>query len=80
MTITILAFGIAKELLDGSSVDVEVNNSITAMDLKEMLETKYPALRKSGSYRIAVNNEFADEQTMIHESDEIAVIPPVSGG
>ena len=29
---------------------------------------------------IAVNNEYADEQIIINEKDDVAIIPPVSGG
>jgi molybdopterin synthase sulfur carrier subunit len=80
MKITVIAFGVASEIFKGSSVDVELNNIANAGDLKLALENKYPALTKIGSYFIAVNNEYAEEQTPITIYDEVAVIPPVSGG
>jgi len=80
MTIRILAFGIAKEIVGGSSFDVEVKTSSTVKTLKEDLEEKFPKLKALASYRIALNNEFANEEQLVKSQDEIAIIPPVSGG
>jgi len=80
MKISILAFGIAKEILGSSSISIEVAEELPVTALKKMLEAQYPALKDIGSYRIAVNNEFAEEQTTITMADEVAIIPPVSGG
>jgi molybdopterin converting factor small subunit len=32
------------------------------------------------SMLVAVNNEYGQHSQLLHESDEIAIIPPVSGG
>lgn len=80
MKITVIAFGMANEIFKDSSVDVELDNIAKAVDLKRSLENKFPALKKIGSYFIAVKNEYAEDQTPIHVNDEVAVIPPVSGG
>jgi molybdopterin converting factor subunit 1 len=80
MIINVLAFGIAKEIFESPSADIELNNAATVSNLKIVLEKKYPALKKLGSYMVAVNNEYAQERTIIDAKDEIAVIPPVSGG
>ena len=80
MTIKVLAFGIAKEIFENPSADIELHDAATVSNLKTLLEKKYPALQKLGSYMIAVNNEYAEGQTMVDSNDEIAIIPPVSGG
>ena len=80
MTINVLAFGIAREIIENSFVNIELNDATTVGNLKIFLEKKYPALKKLGSYMIAVNNEYAEEQTIINVKDEVAIIPPVSGG
>ena len=80
MNVDILAFGIAKEIFGNASVTVDLESETTVEHLKTALEKKYPALQKLGSYMIAVNNEYAEDKTMIASKDEIAVIPPVSGG
>jgi molybdopterin converting factor subunit 1 len=80
MRINILAFGIAKEIFGSSSVDVELVNDANVSNLKFLLEKQYPKLKKLATYMVAVNNEYALDRDTIHERDEIAIIPPVSGG
>lgn len=80
MRINILAFGIAKEIFGSPTVDVELVNDATVSNLRYLLETKYPKLKKLATYMIAVNNEYALDGDTVHERDEIAIIPPVSGG
>lgn len=76
----ILAFGIVKDIFNNSVVDVDINDESTTEALKDILEKKYPQLKQLGSYMIAVNNEYASAGDTIYEKDEIAIIPPVSGG
>ena len=81
MQIQVKLFGIAKEIFQGSSVPLEVNSQDwTVKDLKAWLEENQPGLRAIGTYRIAVNQAFADDATAISVFDTIALIPPVSGG
>jgi len=80
MKVTILAFGIAKEIFGNSSVNVELKDESGVNDLKVSLEEKFPRLKQLSSFRIAVNNRFAEANEVIAEQDEIAIIPPVSGG
>ena len=77
----VLAFGIAKDIFSNSMVDVDLTGGTTTIDkLKISLEEKYPRLNQLGSYMIAVNNEYAPVNHIIKEDDEVAIIPPVSGG
>ncbi|GAB3928683.1 MoaD/ThiS family protein [Mucilaginibacter myungsuensis] len=80
MTVTILAFGIAKDIFGASSIDIELPADALASDLKLLLEDKYPRLKQIRSYLLAVNNEYANDDLVLDSRDEIAVIPPVSGG
>ncbi len=81
MKIKILAFGIAKEILGGSLLEMEIaGDAITAAGLKSLLEENYPRLKQLSSFMLAVNNGFAGGDETITQTDEIAVIPPVSGG
>lgn len=80
MNIKVLAFGISKEIFGKSSVNLELANDATVYNLKYVLEHQYPKLKQLASYMIAVNNEYALPGDTIHERDEIAIIPPVSGG
>lgn len=76
----ILAFGIAKEIVGGSSFELDFDGGKTAADLRGILNDKYPRLMRLSSYLIAVNDEYAGATLAINEKDEIAIIPPVSGG
>ncbi|RFZ94097.1 MoaD/ThiS family protein [Mucilaginibacter conchicola] len=80
MKVTVLAFGIAKDIFGASSVEVEIPGDTTAARLKAVLEQNYPRLSKLASYMLAVNNEYAGDDMHIKTGDEIALIPPVSGG
>lgn len=76
----ILAFGIVKEIFDNSFVNLEIKDGDTIDILRNILEKKYPGLNELGSYMIAINNEYATGKDIIHDGDELAIIPPVSGG
>lgn len=80
MIIEVLAFGIVKDIFGGSSVNLEVNNELNIEGLKLVLEEKFPELISLASYMVAVNNEYAMPKDSIQQNDEVAIIPPVSGG
>jgi sulfur-carrier protein len=73
------AFGVTKEILGGKEVVIEAE-SFTVRGLREYLETNYPDLKGLRSLYIAVNSSYAEESQQLQEADEIALIPPVSGG
>lgn len=77
--IKILTFGIAREIT-GSAEISSPDQAATVGDLKQRLLTQYPALADIGTFRLAVNEEFASDTDPVHPEDEIAIIPPVSGG
>ncbi len=80
MKVKVLAFGIAKDIFQRSIIEVEVIDTNSVGSLKHILEQQYPRLKQLASYMVAVNNEYAADDGVLKESDEIAIIPPVSGG
>jgi molybdopterin synthase sulfur carrier subunit len=80
MTVKILAFGIAKEILGGSTVSLELIEGCRAEELKAILQQVYPGLKQLTSFALAVNSAYATPDAVINAADEIAIIPPVSGG
>lgn len=80
MKITVLGFGIAKEIFGSSEIHLEVNDVLDVRGLRVLLEGKYPPLTKLKSYMYAINEEYAEDKQIINSGDEIALIPPVSGG
>ena len=80
MKVNVLAFGIVRDIMGGSMVGVEVPNACSIGVLKELLTNSYPALTRLSSFTIAVNGEYALPDRAIKSGDEVAIIPPVSGG
>ena len=80
MKTTLLAFGIVKEIFNDSQIGLELQDGITVKELRTTLETTYPGIKKIHSYLIAVNDEYAEDDLVLNANDEIAIVPPVSGG
>jgi len=83
---TILLFGITKEIVGSPTLSVPTA-SVTGRkipskvgELKEFLGNSYPELKKLSSLAVAVNHNYAQDHERINSYDEIALIPPVSGG
>jgi len=83
---TILLFGLTKDIIGSSTLSMPSSSefgskkSKTVKELKEYLGKMYPELKKLSSLAVAVNNSYANDDTIIDNFDEIALIPPVSGG
>lgn len=76
----ILCFGIAREIIGSASLELDADGVTSVASLKAHLEAEYPRFKTLSAYRIAVNQTFAESSEGISEADEIAIIPPVSGG
>ena len=79
MQLTIKTFGITSDIMNGKNVTMELAGT-TVADLRKALSAKYPSLDKLNSLFIAVNRAYAEDATTLKETDEVALIPPVSGG
>lgn len=80
MKLRLLAFGIAKDILHGRSVDYDLAEGNTITSLKTALGTQYVEFRKLTSLSFAVHEEYVQDSFILHENDEVVIIPPVSGG
>ena len=80
MTIKLVAFGIAKDILQNKSVDFSIAEQATVGTLKADLCAQYPEFKRLKSFAIAVNEEYQTDDFVIKSSDEVVIIPPVSGG
>ncbi len=80
MTINILTFGIARDIIGSSTFDMSLPEGASVADLKQHLLEQYPRFISLASLMIAVNAEYGVETTILTEKDEIALIPPVAGG
>ena len=80
----LLTFGVAREIAGAPQLDLATEPGApppaTVAELHALLLSRYPALADIGAVRYAVNQSFAQASTPIHPGDELAIIPPVSGG
>lgn len=72
-------FGIGKDIVGKSILNIEEPLSNT-VELKKWLISKYPQFEGLSSFALAVNFEVVHDNQAISENDEIAILPPVSGG
>lgn len=79
-TISVLLFGIARDLTGQSTISVPLSAGANVGDLLTQLHHQYPALTGIRSLLVAVNGEYAEADQSLTHNDEIAIIPPVSGG
>jgi molybdopterin converting factor subunit 1 len=80
MRLTIHTFGIARDICGGPAVELEMPDRATADQLRQRLTEQYPRLGQLASFLLAVNEAYAAPDLLLAPTDEIAVIPPVSGG
>ena len=76
-------FGMAGDIVGSPTISLPASemagiNNVAA--LKAYLYKNYPKLGELSSMAIAVNKSYASEDTSLDPMDEIALIPPVSGG
>lgn len=76
----IKTFGIAREIVGGDTASLTIASSTTVREVKQQLLNQYPALADIGTFRLAVNQAFAQDGDPVQTDDEVAIIPPVSGG
>ncbi len=80
MQLTVMAFGIARDIVGGSSVTLDLDAGASVADLLEHLNVRFPEFSKLASLAIAVNAVYAERDRIIQPNDEVVIIPPVAGG
>jgi molybdopterin converting factor subunit 1 len=81
MRITVQLFARLRELAGRSELDLTVPDGASVADIWKTLASAHPALVPLGSaVSAAVNAEFASFATTVREGDDVAFLPPVSGG
>ena len=74
----VLCFGIARDITGASSIRIE--GVITVAELKDEINHLYPKFKEIKKCMIAVNQEYAEDSLILNINDDVAIIPPVSGG
>ncbi|MCC2545558.1 molybdopterin converting factor subunit 1 [Hymenobacter sp. BT175] len=80
MKLKISLFGITKEIVGSPELEVSTAENATVAELQTELARQYPRFAELTSLAVAVNSEYAAPDQLLRPHDEIALIPPVSGG
>ncbi|MBT2287563.1 molybdenum cofactor biosynthesis protein MoaE [Paenibacillus albidus] len=82
MHINVRLFAGLAEIIGSSQLSFHAQeNPLTAAKLKELLSAAYPdAASQIAVSLVAIDHEYAPDDSLIREAAEIALIPPVSGG
>lgn len=81
MRIRVLFFGILRDLTGQRECEIDLADGTTAAGLFDHFAAKFPALEAARrSVTVARNHEFSDPSVILADGDEVALLPPVSGG
>ncbi len=83
MHVQVITFGVLKDWLGSSAVTIQLPDGASVAELLERMREKLPASVPAGSLRgiaVSVNAEYARAAHILHDGDEVGLLPPVSGG
>ena len=81
MQVRVLFFGVLKDLAGRSSDVLTLPDEATAGDVVEHYETRLASFKgKLSSIAVSVNQEYTGLEAKLRAGDEVALLPPVSGG
>lgn len=81
MTVDVLCFGVLKDFFGGERDCIELPDGASIGDLLKHLKLRQVAdVAVWSSLAIAVNREYSSADRVLHDRDEVALLPPVSGG
>ncbi|WP_280769293.1 molybdopterin converting factor subunit 1 [Salipaludibacillus daqingensis] len=77
--IRILLFAELEETVGKREVELTVDE-ISVGEIRKKLTDDYPNVKGIQSAMAAINEEYAEDNVLVHRGDLVAFIPPVSGG
>jgi len=80
IAVTVRFFARLRELAGLETETLQTSVGSTVADVYDALRLAHPSLPTRESVRAALNQEFADWDAHVADGDEVAFIPPVSGG
>ena len=81
--ITVKFLASLKAIAEKEEEQIEVQSSISMDQLSDIISKTSPEMAdiiRDNKIMISVNQEMADADTVIHDGDEVAFLPPFSGG
>lgn len=81
MVVTLRLFAVARSVAGNDSIQLDLPTGATIAQLRSALLARLPELEPmTMALRFAVNEDYASEDTVVCAEDDLACIPPVSGG
>ena len=81
MTVTARFFAVLRERMGQAATQVQMAPGASVTMLWEKVVAGRPELRDlRAATRFAVNGQYATPETPLHDGDEVAFLPPMSGG
>lgn len=80
VTIKIQCFGIARDICGEEWIELPYEEGLRVDTLQTQLRDRYPALGELRHFFIARNQTYALAEELVLATDELVILPPVSGG
>ena len=80
MKVTLKLFAAVRDIVGATTRELDLEAGATPARVWTKLVDEYPALSPHRIPMVAVNEEYAEPDRRLEEGDELAFIPPVSGG
>ena len=80
--LTVKFFAYCREVVGKETIKLKLKDKTTTVrDIRMMIFEMYPSLSSlSKVFFVAVNHKLANDDTILNDHDEVAILPPVSGG
>ena len=79
--IRVKLFAILRDRAGASELELDLPDGSTVEIVRSEIASRFPVIAEMmGRVALAVNREYSKAETVLHEGDEVAVIPAVSGG
>ncbi len=81
MKLTVLLFAALRDAADSESIDIELPEKAAASDVIAAVAAALPEVADLlPSCRLAIDSSYAANSDPVSDTNELALIPPVSGG
>lgn len=78
--IIVLYFAQVREATKVKKETLEISKNTSVTDLLSLIRTRYPELRNVIDFNTSVNYKLVNSDVILRDKDEVALLPPVSGG